>query len=71
MLMNKLRDTYREMTGYAIEPATPITTIAGHWSAANAGDIAKTDIRARRDRRQRRNVQNGLRNVSGWTVRSW
>jgi len=70
MLMNRLRDTYREITGF-IEPATPITTILSHRPAANAGDIAKTDNRARRDRRQRRNERSGLRNVSGWTVRSW
>lgn len=70
MLMNRLRDTYREITGY-IEPAAPITTIPSHRPAANAGDIAKTDMRARRDRRQRRIERIGLRNVSGWAVRSW
>ena len=70
MLMNRLRDTYREITGY-IEPAGPITTIPSHHPAANAGNIAKTDMRARRARRQRRIGQDGLRNVSGWSVTSW
>ena len=70
MLMNKLRDTYREITGY-IEPAAPIATIPSQLPAANASNIAKTDMRARRDRRKRRNERVGLPNVSGWTVRSW
>lgn len=70
MLINKLRDTYREITGY-IEPATPITTVLSHCPAANADNINQSDMQARRQRRQRRTAQVGLRNVSGWTVRTW
>ena len=70
MLMNKLRDTYREITGY-IEPAAPVTMIPGKRSAANAKSIADSDMQARRQRRQRRTGQPGLSNISGWTVRAW
>lgn len=70
MLMNRIRDTYREITGY-FEPATPITTVPSHRPAANADNIAKSDMQARRDRRRRRMERVALRNISGWTVRSW
>ena len=70
MLMNRIRDTYREITGY-IEPAAPVTMVPGHRSAANAANISESEMQARRQRRQRRSGQMGLRNVSGWTVRAW
>jgi len=70
MLMKKIRDTYREMTGY-IEPVAPITMVPRHGPAANSGNIVKTDMQARRGRRQRRMERVGVSNVSGWTVRSW
>jgi hypothetical protein len=70
MLMNRIRDTYREIIGY-IEPAAPVTMVPGRRSAANAGSISKSDMQARRQRRQRRAAQAGMRNVSGWTVRTW
>ena len=70
MLMKRIRDTYREITGH-IEPVAPITMVPGHRPAANADNIVKSDMQARRDRRQRRMERVGMRNVSGWTVRSW
>lgn len=70
MLMNRLRETYREITGY-IEPAAAITMVPNHRPAANADNIAKSDMQARRERRQRRMDRAAMRNVSGWTVRSW
>jgi len=70
MLINKLRDTYREITGY-IEQATPITTVPSYCPAANADNINQSDMQARRQRRQRRTAQVGLRNVSGWTLSTW
>jgi hypothetical protein len=70
MLMNRIRDTYRGITGY-IEPTAPVTMVPGHRSAANAADITASDMQARRQRRQRRTGHSGLRNISGWTVRSW
>ena len=70
MLINKIRNTYREITGY-IEPVAPVTMVPDHRPAANADNIVKTDMLARRQRRQRSMTRNTLRNVSGWTVRTW
>ena len=74
MLINKIRNTYRGMTGY-IEPVAPVTMVPDHRPAANAGNIVKSDMQAemqaRRQRRQRSMARNTLRNVSGWTVQTW
>ena len=70
MLISKIRNTYRGMTGY-IEPVAPVTMVPDHRPAANADNIVKTDMLARRQRRQRSMARNALRNVSGWTVRTW
>ena len=70
MLMKRIRDTYREITGY-IEPVAPVSMVPRYRPAANAGNIAKSDMQARRGRRQRRMERAGMRNVNGWTVRSW
>jgi len=70
MLMNRIRDTYREITGY-IEPAAPITTVQSQRPAANADKFTQSDKQARRQRRQRRAEQFGLPRLSGWTVRTW
>ncbi|MGA9574725.1 MAG: hypothetical protein WBS20_12345 [Lysobacterales bacterium] len=70
MLIKRIRNIYREITGY-IEPATAITTVMNHRPAANADSITQSDMHARRQRRQRRTYQPGLRNVTGWTIRSW
>lgn len=70
MLINRIRDTYREITGY-IEPAAPVTIVPEYRPSANADRIAKSDMLARCRRRQRRTVQIGLRNINGWAVRTW
>ena len=70
MLMNRIRDAYREFTG-RIAPAAPITRVAIRRPAANAGNIAKVDMQARRHRRQRRIERLALRSANGWTVRTW
>ena len=70
MLMNRIRDTYREITGY-IEPAAHVTMVPDYRPSANADSIAKSDMHARRQRRQRRAAQIGLRNINGWAVRTW
>jgi len=70
MLINRIRDTYREITGY-IEPAAPVTVVSSQRPAANADNIEKSDMQARRGRRQRRMERVGMPNVSGWSVRSW
>lgn len=70
MLIDTLRNAYREMAGRMV-PVEPITTVHSHRPAANAGNIAKTDMQARRHRRQRRLERGGYSHVGGWTVRSW
>ena len=70
MLINVIRDAYREITG-RITAVAPITTVTIRRPAANAGNIAKTDMQARRHRRQRRMDRVVLRSVNGWTVRTW
>jgi len=70
MLMKKIRDTYREITGN-IEPVAPVSMVPEYRPASNSGNIVKTDMQARRGRRQRRMERVGVSNVSGWSVRSW
>jgi len=70
MLMKKLRDTYREITGY-IEPVAAVTMVPSLRPAANADNIAESDMQARRLRRQRRMQRVAMRDVSGWKVTSW
>ena len=70
MLINKLRDMYREITGN-IEPAMPITLVMSPRPAANADNIRESSMQARRQRRHRRTEGSGLRNTGGWSVRSW
>jgi hypothetical protein len=69
MLINKIRATYREITGY-IEPAAPVTIIPGQRAAANTGSIGESEMLAR-SRRRRRAGGAGLSNHVGWTVRTW
>ena len=70
MLIDTLRDAYREMAGRMV-PAEPITAVHSHRPAANASNIARTDMQARRHRRQRRLERTGQYTVGGWTVRTW
>lgn len=70
MLMNRILETYREITGN-IPPVATITTVSSLRPAANADNITESDTQARRHRRQRRMAMTGLRNISGWSVRSW
>jgi hypothetical protein len=70
MLIYRLRDIYREITGQ-IEPAATFTTVVSPRPAANSDNITQSDMQARRQRRQRRADRTGLRNNQGWTIRSW
>ena len=70
MLIEKFRDTYRELSGQTVT-AEPVTVYANFRNAANESRIEKAAMQARRFRRQRRMERAGRRNISGWTVRSW
>jgi len=70
MLMDRIRNTYREFTGQFVA-VEPITTVATVRSAANSSSFVRTEMQARRQRRQRRLERGAAHNISGWAVRTW
>lgn len=70
MLMNRIREIHREVTGN-IAPVATIASVSDQLPAANADTMTNVETQARRQRRQRRSQVTGLSNVSGWSVRSW
>jgi hypothetical protein len=70
MLIESIRDAYREFTGDLV-PGEPVTTLPSHRPAANAGDFGTNEAQARRQRRQRRLERSSNHSVSGWKVRAW
>lgn len=70
MLMNSIMQTYRELFGQ-VEMAQPLVTVPNTLPAANAGQLRKAEMQARRTRRQRRLVRASSRRFAGWTVRTW
>ena len=70
MLMNKIRNAYRELTGQLM-PLEPVTRVNVSRTAANASEFVKTDTQARRQRRLRRLDRSMGHHVDGWAIRSW
>jgi len=70
MLIDTIRDVYRELTG-RITPVEPLVMVPMHRPAANAGNFTKSNMQARRLRRQRRLERFERRRINGWTVRTW
>ena len=70
MLINYLKESYRELTGQVIA-AQPVTNVSATRPAANSDSFDKAGMQARRHRRQRRLARTGQNSVSGWTVRAW
>jgi hypothetical protein len=70
MLIDTIRDAYRDITGNFVEAETVIT-VPAHRPAANAGSFVNTEMQARRQRRQRRLQRAGHGHINGWTVRTW
>lgn len=70
MLINRIRNTYRELTGQ-FTPLEAVTTVAVRQPAANAGSYEKANVQARRQRRMRRLERRSAHNINGWTVRTW
>jgi hypothetical protein len=70
MLINYIKESYRELTGQ-VSPAQPVITVRAARPAANADRFEKDETQARRHRRQRRLARMGQNSVSGWTVRAW
>lgn len=70
MLMNSIMQTYREVFG-KVEVVQPLVTVPHTLPAANAGELRKSEMQARRARRRRRMERAGNRGFTGWTVRTW
>jgi len=70
MLIDRLKDSYREMTGQTVQ-AQPVVTLPQVQLAANADRFEKSAMQARRQRRQRRMERSDRHAISGWTVRAW
>jgi hypothetical protein len=70
MLIDYLKESYRELTGQVI-PTQPVVTVSSTRPAANADSFEKTGVQARRHRRQRRLDRMGQSSINGWTVRTW
>jgi hypothetical protein len=70
MLIDRIVDSYRDMTGHTVQ-AQPVITVPVVRTAANAGHFEKSAMQARRQRRLRRMDRSGQRNINGWTVRAW
>lgn len=70
MLIETIREAYREMSGRQVTVET-LATVPANRSAANDGTFSGPGIQARRHRRQRRLDRSMSRNISGWTVRTW
>jgi hypothetical protein len=70
MLIDRIVDSYRDMTGHTVQ-AQPVITVPVVRTAANSGQFEKSAVQARRQRRLRRMDRSGQRNINGWTVRAW
>lgn len=70
MLIEKIRDAYRELTG-DIDRANPIVAVPARRPAANASSFDQSRKQARRLRRQRRLDRSTSHRIGGWAVRTW
>jgi len=70
MLIDTIRDVYREITGNFVQGES-VVTVPTHRVAANASTFANTEMQARRHRRQRRLERAERGGINGWTVRTW
>ena len=70
MLIEKVRDVYRELIKPVVAPES-ITTIPTTRPAANSHRYASSDGRRRRQRRQRRLNRAAVNRIHGWAVRTW
>lgn len=67
MLINTIKSSYRDLIRN-VTPVQPIVTVPNILAAANAGNFSKSEVQARRQRRQRRVERTVQR---GWSVRTW
>jgi uncharacterized protein YyaL (SSP411 family) len=70
MLINYIRESYRELTGQ-LTPEQAVVTLRSSKPAANADSYKKAEMQARRHRRQRRLDRAVFTGTNGWSVRTW
>lgn len=70
MLIEKVRDVYRELIKPVVTPES-ITKIPATRPAANSHRYADSDGLRRRQRRQRRLNRAAVNRIHGWAVRTW
>jgi hypothetical protein len=70
MLINKIRNSYRDLIRY-LDPVEAIITLDNSRPAANAENYRQPETQARRLRRQLRAARAGRQQTSGWSVRTW
>jgi len=70
MLMNSIKKSYWNMMGHS-NPVQPIVVAPGIREAANASGYNQSEMRTRRQRRQRRMDSAGQHGSLGWRIRAW
>lgn len=70
MLIEKVRDVYRELINPVVAPES-ITKIPANRPAANSHHYSSSDGMRRRQRRQRRLNRAAANRIPGWAVRTW
>lgn len=70
MLINSVKKSYRDLIGRT-ELIQPIVSVPDTRPAANVSGFSRSDMQARRQRRERRMSRMVQHAGSGWTVRTW
>ena len=70
MLINKIRNSYRDLVRY-LDPVQAIVTLENSRPAANASNYLQPEMQARILRRHRRSERAGRLHTNGWSVRTW
>ena len=70
MLINTIKNSYREIVGQT-NPVQTIITVSENRPAANASSFGQSETQARRLRRQLRMERAGQHGSFGWRVRAW
>jgi hypothetical protein len=70
MLIEKLKNAYQEWAGQVVA-VQPVVTVPVSRPAANAPRYTKSEMQARRLRRQNRQQRATPHGIHGWSVRTW
>jgi len=70
MLIERLKTAYQEWSGQ-VETVQPVVAVPVSRPAANAPRYTRSEIQARRLRRQNRQQRGAAYGIHGWSVRTW